>query len=88
MRMNELREFDRRGLNLEVVAMGSIRCIVTDLSRSGARLRCDRRLPNLFYIALQPELKRWCKVIWRKRDEVGVSFVHAPKSVSKAELYR
>ncbi len=63
---------------LTVVAGGSVQCVLVDVSFSGARLRSKGYLPETFYLVLRPGLKRWCKVMWRRSDEVGVRFVRAP----------
>ena len=81
--MIDQRQHQRRRIELPVVAGGSIPCTMLDVSRGGARLSSDRRLPELFYIVLKPGLKRWCRVIWRRRNEVGVKFVPAPHRLAK-----
>ena len=76
--MRELRRYDRGSLALPVVAGGSIKCVLLDLSRDGAKLTSERPLPEMFYVMLRPGLKRWCKVIWRRRTQVGVKFIPDP----------
>ena len=76
--MRELRRCDRGSLVLPVVAGGSIKCVLLDLSRDGAKMTSERPLPDTFYVMLRPGLKRWCKVIWRKRTQVGVKFIADP----------
>lgn len=76
--MREQREFDRPGLVLSVIAGGSIKCVLFDLSPGGAKLKSERPLPDTFYVMLRPNLKRWCKVIWRRGDQVGVKFIADP----------
>lgn len=79
MRMVDQRQNQRRLIALEVVAGGSVYCTLLDVSRNGARLTSARRLPDRFYVMLKPGLKRWCQVVWRRRDEVGVKFIPDPQ---------
>jgi hypothetical protein len=74
----------RRLIALQVVAGGSVQCTLLDVSREGARLASSRRLPDRFYVMLRPDLKRWCQVTWRRRDEVGVKFIPDPQRNAKA----
>jgi len=55
-----------------------IECSVTDLSRGGARLSFDRlhTLPSEFRLSVENGVKRLCKVVWKKGNEVGVAFQH------------
>jgi hypothetical protein len=55
-------------------------CVVLDVSETGARLNLGdtQALPEQFVIALTPDLRRWCRVKWRKNEELGVEFIAAP----------
>jgi hypothetical protein len=55
-----------------------IECSVTDLSQGGARLSfdCSRILPDEFRLSLENGVRRLCKVVWKKGNEVGVAFRH------------
>jgi hypothetical protein len=77
-RMREQRRSDRGDIALPVIAGGSIQCVLRDVSRDGARLSSERPLPDVFYVMLSPDLKRWCRVIWRRRTQVGVKFIPDP----------
>ena len=77
--MIDQRENQRQVIALQVVAGGSVHCTLLDVSRNGARLTSPRRLPDRFYVMLKPNLKRWCQVVWRRRDEVGVKFIPDPQ---------
>ncbi len=80
--MIDQRQSERRNHGLlTVVAGGSVKCTLMDVSREGARLACNRYLPDRFYVLLRPGLKRWCQVIWRQRGEVGVKFIPDPNQV-------
>lgn len=76
--MVDQRQQQRERMSLPVIAGGSVQCILLDVSRDGAKLQCTRRLPDQFYVMLKPELKRWCRVIWRRHDQVGVRFIPDP----------
>ena len=76
--MREQRRFDRGNIALPVIAGGSIKCVLLDISRDGAQLTSERPLPETFYVMLRPDLRRWCKVIWRKLTQVGVKFIADP----------
>jgi hypothetical protein len=78
-RMPEQRRFDRGSIALPVIAGGSIKCVLLDISRDGAKLTSERPLTDKFYVMLRPDLKRWCKVIWRRRTQVGVKFIPDPQ---------
>lgn len=76
--MIDQRQTQRKQLMLQVVASGSVQCVLLDVSRDGARFESDRRLPERFYVLLKPDLKRWCRVIWRRGNQVGVRFIPDP----------
>jgi hypothetical protein len=76
--VDEKRQHKRVNIALPVVAGGSIPCKLLDLSSTGARLSSERTLPDAFYVMFGPEVKRWCSVMWRRRDQVGVKFVTEP----------
>lgn len=77
--MVEQRTYSRHDIgSLQVVAGGSVQCMILDVSLAGAKLSSEGYLPEKFYLMLRPDLKRWCKVIWRRRDQVGVRFIKDP----------
>jgi hypothetical protein len=56
---------------------GSIDCIVRNLSETGAALEVVTPLfiPDRFTLVVQTEqLKRSCRIIWRKQKRIGVAF--------------
>jgi hypothetical protein len=56
---------------------GAIDCTVRNLSPSGAALEVVTPLfiPERFTLAVQAdELKRPCRIVWRKQRRIGVSF--------------
>ncbi|MFZ5690214.1 MAG: PilZ domain-containing protein [Pseudomonadota bacterium] len=78
--MNDHRQSTRRSHgSLVVVAGGSVTCTLLDVSRTGAMLSTNGRLPDIFYLTLRPGLVRWCQVVWRRGNQVGVKFIPAPK---------
>jgi hypothetical protein len=86
--MDDKRQHKRVSLSLPVVAGGSIPCKLLDLSSSGAKLSSKRPLPDAFYVMFGPSLKRWCSVMWRRRDEVGVKFIAEPEPTSAKVIVR
>jgi hypothetical protein len=76
--MIDQRKDQRRAIVLSTVAGGSVQCTLLDVSRSGAKLETRSHVPDRFYLMLQPTLKRWCQVIWRKHGQVGVKFIPDP----------
>lgn len=61
-----------------VFGTGSIDCVVRDISQTGARLRVPdaKAVPPQFELSLkQASVTRPAKVRWRRKTEVGVSFV-------------
>ena len=56
-------------------------CHLCDVSASGARLsmapRVMAKLPEEFILVLakQAKVHRWCRVVWRSEDELGVRFI-------------
>jgi hypothetical protein len=52
--------------------------VLLEFSRNDAKLKSERPLPNTFYVMLRPDLKRWCKVTWRRQDQFGVKFIADP----------
>jgi hypothetical protein len=56
-------------------------CMITDMSRNGARLFIDGvEVPDQFRLLITGEQggERECRVVWRLGGEVGVSFVGLP----------
>jgi len=56
-------------------------CHLCDVSASGARLaiapRVLAKLPDEFILVLakQAKVHRWCRIVWRAPDEIGVRFI-------------
>ena len=71
------RTYPRR--DLEHPAFVKIRCSLTDISRTGARLSVDdpKSLPNEFLLEIRTDLARRCRVIWRTDKHVGVEYIAA-----------
>lgn len=61
-----------------------LRCKLSDISATGARIECDdpHSSPQEFLIFLNERLPRWCKVMWRSENEIGILFVEMPKSLT------
>ncbi|MET0279333.1 MAG: PilZ domain-containing protein [Pseudorhodoplanes sp.] len=84
--MDENRRDKRAEIELPVIAGGSIRCTLLDISSSGAKLKSSRPLPDTFYLLLKSDLKRWCSVMWRRADQTGVKFIEEPKQVPAVQV--
>lgn len=80
---------ERRSIaKLPVLAGGSVQCLLLDVSRTGARLSSKRRLPPVFHLMFRPDLKRWCEIIWREGDQVGVKFIRDPRANTGSKSVR
>lgn len=55
-----------------------LRCVVHDVSTGGARLEIKKadELPDAFMLMLTGggEASRWCRTVWRSKDQIGVHF--------------
>jgi hypothetical protein len=65
-------------------------CHLCDVSASGARLsmapRLLAKLPDDFILVLakRAKVRRWCRIVWRSEEEVGVRFRAGVRSRSSA----
>ena len=88
---NEKRKHPRRELYLEarISWPRPMRCVIADISASGARLIVDdvRLVPDEFVLALSTELMRMCKVMWRRKTQVGVRFILAQTARSNMNAF-
>ena len=51
-------------------------CLITNISRDGARLFSDGpAIPEQFDLAINESLARRCQVVWRLGGEIGVKFL-------------
>ena len=54
------------------------RCVVSDISESGARIVVEdsSQIPNCFFLFLSPTgvARRACRVAWRNATQIGVKF--------------
>ena len=52
-----------------------VKCIVRNLSQTGARLEVRDPVPNIFDLVFdRDQLRRSCCVVWRKANLIGVTF--------------
>ena len=60
----------------------SVACLMSDISEAGARLKISNlsALPDEFMLLLKAGLRRWCKIQWRSKNQVGVKFLQTPRS--------
>lgn len=53
----------------------SVKCIVRNLSQTGARLEVQEPVPNIFDLVVErDQLRHSCCVVWRKGTRIGVKF--------------
>jgi PilZ domain len=78
----ENRSYPRRDIDHVVKIKIPIRGSLIDISRSGARISIDNPadLPDEFMLDIRDDLSRWCRVIWRGDNEVGVEYIETPES--------
>jgi PilZ domain len=62
-------------------------CTMTDVSALGAKITTQEKteIPDEFVLLLAKggEVRRQCKVVWRKENEFGVKFVVASEKTSR-----
>jgi hypothetical protein len=79
MKPSEQRRHPRHelGLGAMVTWPVTVPCTISDVSATGARLttKYPRSLPNEFHLALNADLMRRCRVMWRNGNQVGISFI-------------
>jgi PilZ domain len=79
MKPSDQRKHPRRelGLAARVTWPVTVPCTISDVSATGARLttKYPRSLPNEFHLALNADLMRKCRVVWRSGNQIGVSFL-------------
>jgi PilZ domain len=65
-----------------------IRCEMSDISRSGARLSVDDAdaLPDQFMLYISEKLSRWCRIVWRDQNQVGIEYIASPQELSSSKI--
>ena len=76
----DLRKHRRRTLDVLAYVETPTACSLVDVSETGAKLivRDPASLPDEFLLRLQPDLRKWCRVVWRGTEQVGIEFISAP----------
>jgi hypothetical protein len=64
-------------------------CMITDISKQGARLFADGiEMPDQFHLLISGEdekgSRRECRVVWRLGGEIGVTFVGPERRAQRA----
>jgi quercetin dioxygenase-like cupin family protein len=83
----ENRQSPRKQIDLMVrIQTGggsSIACLMSNMSQTGVCLTIDdpSALPEEFMLYFKDDLKRWCKIQWRSKTQVGVKFTPTPHSL-------
>lgn len=77
---SEKRQFPRKTAGVNICVKAPVLGTLVDVSPTGARLSVEnpQAVPDEFMIALNADLHRWCRVIWRKDHEIGVKYKTAP----------
>ena len=52
-----------------------VKCIVRDLSHTGAKVEVSTPVPDTFDLVFGDQSRRSCTVAWRKETQLGVKFV-------------
>jgi hypothetical protein len=76
-RRKAARESALRVAMIEFRPVGEARCMIRNISSTGALLEMGSRvaLPNKFVLAvLSNHTRRHCRVVWRDRNRLGVAF--------------
>ena len=76
------REFLRREIDITACIKVPVLCKLHDVSRSGACIVVPDpdKLPDEFMLDLSADLHRWCRVVWRNADQIGVAFENVPEN--------
>jgi hypothetical protein len=86
----EKRKYPRLNLGLAacVTWPRPVPCTIADVSATGARLTTEYMdlLPDVFDLAMNADIMRKCRVVWRKKGELGVKFLPNPKRFSKRDV--
>ena len=62
----------------------AIDCVIRDISSAGARLAVESAIgvPDRFYLVVEGEPVRACRIVWRRARLLGVEFVDPPSAAS------
>jgi hypothetical protein len=54
---------------------------LSDVSKTGARVAVadPSALPDEFVLSLKDDLRKWCRIVRRSENHVGVKFIAAPE---------
>lgn len=75
-----LRKHQRRTVELRAYVETPTACSVADVSETGAKLlvKDPASIPDEFLLRLRPNLRKWCRVVWRGAEQVGIEFITTP----------
>jgi hypothetical protein len=55
-----------------------IKCIVRNLSETGANIEVHSPVPGTFELVFDgDQSRRWCGVVWRRETQIGIKFLVA-----------
>ena len=61
----------------------SIDCVVRNISAAGAALEVESQIgipPSFYLVILADQVKKRCRVLWRKERRLGVAFESEPSA--------
>ncbi|WP_068023988.1 PilZ domain-containing protein [Rhodoplanes sp. Z2-YC6860] len=75
-----LRKRPRHPLDMRAYIETPTAVSVADVSETGAKLvvKDPASVPDEFLLRLRPDLRKWCRVVWRGAEEVGIEFIAPP----------
>jgi hypothetical protein len=85
----ENRTYPRKGIGRPVyIIKAPIRCEMSDISRSGARLSVDdaAAVPDQFMLYMSEKISRWCRIVWRDQNQIGIQYIASPEELSSSEI--
>ena len=91
MNLPDKRQRERRTIaSTAHIATGvsePVACQLKDVSELGARLVVSdpHTTPQQFLLMLGPKISRWCEVMWRSDNEVGLKFTATPHTVTEQQ---
>jgi hypothetical protein len=75
-----LRKYPRRPVDVRAYVETPTECSIADVSEIGAKLivKDPASIPDEFLLRLGPNLRKWCRVVWRGAGRIGIEFIATP----------
>ena len=73
------REIERNA-RIEMDGGTTVECTLSDVSQAGAKIAVAdfTVVPDVFVLVLRDDLRKWCRVVRRAENFLGVMFIAAP----------